>query len=100
MAKPKAKTIKLLLEDGTLNGIITIEDTMWNTGEMYAAPKNSVDDLLKLDACSKFGIYMLLSDTTVYVGQAGDLSKRIKQHISGKDWWNRVILLTTLGKSK
>ncbi len=95
MAQPKAKTIKLLLEDGTLNGVITIEDTMWNTGEMYAAPRDAIDDLLSLDACSKFGIYMLLSDTMVYVGQAGDLSKRIKQHLLGKDWWKKVILLTT-----
>ena len=40
-------------------------------------------------------VYMLLSENMVYVGQAGDLSKRIKQHLVGKDWWERVILLTT-----
>lgn len=95
MASPKAKTIKLLLEDGTLNGVLTIEDTMWNTGEMYSAPREAIDDLLALDACEKYGIYMLLSENMVYVGQAGDLSKRIKQHLVGKDWWERVILLTT-----
>lgn len=95
MASPKAKTIKLLLEDGTLNGVLTIEDTMWNTGEMYSAPREAIEDLLALDACEKYGIYMLLSENMVYVGQAGDLSKRIKQHLVGKDWWERVILLTT-----
>ena len=45
MASPKAKTIKLLLEDGTLNGVLTIEDTMWNTGEMYSAPREAIEDL-------------------------------------------------------
>lgn len=31
----------------------------------------------------------------VYVGQASDLSKRITQHIVGKDWWESVVILTT-----
>lgn len=78
-----------------MNGVLTIEDTMWNTGEMYSAPREAIEDLLALDACEKYGIYMLLSENMVYVGQAGDLSKRIKQHLVGKDWWERVILLTT-----
>ncbi len=95
MSSAKAKTIKLLLEDGTLNGVLTIEDTLWNTGEMYSAPRDAVDELLKLDVCDKYGIYMLLSEDMVYVGQAGDLSKRIKQHLAGKRWWKRVILITT-----
>lgn len=95
MSNAKAKTIKLLLEDGTLNGVLTIEDTWWNTGEMYSAPRDAVAELLKLDVCDKYGIYMLLSEDMVYVGQAGDLSKRIKQHLAGKKWWKRVILITT-----
>lgn len=31
----------------------------------------------------------------VYVGQSSDLSKRIKQHLAGKDWWDKVVILTT-----
>ena len=31
----------------------------------------------------------------VYVGQSSDLSKRITQHIVGKDWWESVVILTT-----
>lgn len=91
----KAKTINLLLNDGTLKGVISMEDSSWNKGELYSAPRESVDELLSTDACSRYGVYLLLSEDMVYVGQASDLSKRIKQHIIGKSWWERVVILTT-----
>lgn len=95
MTNPKAKTIKLLLEDGTLKGVMSIVDSFWNSGEMYSAPRESIDSLLSSDACKKAGVYLLLSEDKVYVGQSSDLEKRIKQHIVGKVWWERVLVLTT-----
>ena len=92
MSNTKAKTIQLLLYDGTLNGVINIADSAWNPGEMYASPRNAVNELVSLD---KYGVYLLLSSERVYVGQAQDLERRIKQHLAGKDWWERVVLLTT-----
>jgi len=91
----KAKTINLLLNDGTLKGVMSMEDSSWNKGELYSAPRESVDALISSDACSQYGVYLLLSENMVYVGQASDLSKRIKQHIMGKSWWERVVVLTT-----
>lgn len=91
----KAKTINLLLNDGSLKGVISMEDSSWNKGELYSAPRESVEDLISTEACSKYGVYLLLSEDMVYVGQASDLSKRIKQHIIGKSWWERVVVLTT-----
>lgn len=88
----KAKTVQLLLYDGDLSGVINIADSAWNPGEMYASPRESVNELVSLD---KYGVYLLLSSDRVYVGQASDLERRIKQHLSGKDWWERVVLLTT-----
>ena len=91
----KAKTINLLLNDGTLKGVISIEDSSWNKGELYSAPRESAEDLISEGVCSRYGVYMLLSEDMVYIGQASDLSKRIKQHIIGKSWWERVVILTT-----
>ena len=91
----KAKTINLLLNDGTLKGVMSMEDSSWNKGELYSAPRESVDALISSDACSQYGVYLLLSEDMVYVGQASDLSKRIKQHLMGKSWWERVVVLTT-----
>lgn len=95
MSNARAKTINLLLYEGTLKGVISMADSSWNSGELYSAPRESVDDLISSDACSKFGVYLLLSEDMVYIGQSSDLSKRIKQHIIGKDWWERVVVLTT-----
>ena len=95
MANAKAKTINLLLYEGDLGGVISIEDSNWNAGELYSAPRESVNDLLSTDACNKFGVYLLLSHDMVYVGQSSDLAKRITQHTVGKDWWTSVVILTT-----
>ena len=91
----QAKTINLLLYDGNLSGVISIEDSSWNAGELYSAPRDSIDDLLKTEACKKYGVYMLLSSEMVYVGQSFDLAKRVTQHTVGKDWWESVVILTT-----
>ena len=99
MALEKAKTINLLLYDGTLDGVITIADSSWNAGELYSAPREAVKALLEQDACTKYGVYLLLSNEMVYVGQASNLKTRINQHLVGKDWWERVILLTTSNDS-
>lgn len=95
MADAKAKTINLLLYEDDLEGVISIEDSSWNSGELYSAPRDSVSELLETDACKKYGVYLLFSKSMVYVGQSSDLSKRITQHTVGKDWWESVVILTT-----
>ena len=91
----KAKTINLLLNNGSLNGIISMEDSSWNKGELYSATRESVGDLLSIEASSRYGVYLLLSEDMVYIGQASDLAKRLKRHLIGKSWWERVVILTT-----
>lgn len=95
MTNAKAKTISLLLEDGTLKGVMCIEDSSWNSGELYSAPRESINELMSSEACKKFGVYFLLSEEMVYIGQSMDLATRIKQHLTGKEWWERAIVLTT-----
>lgn len=91
----KTKTIKMLLYDGSLNGVTNISDSAWESGKMYSAPRESIDDLITKADCKKYGVYLLLSERQVYVGQAVDLERRTKQHLTDKDWWTQVILMTT-----
>lgn len=90
-----AKTIKMLLYDGSLNGVTNISDSAWETGKMYSAPRESIADLVSRADCKKYGVYLLLSEQQVYVGQAIDLERRTRQHLADKDWWTQVILITT-----
>lgn len=91
----QAKIINMLLYDGSLSGVIRIEDSNWNAGELFSAPRESVSKLIDTGACNRYGVYLLLSQERVYVGQSSDLARRISQHIAGKDWWESVIILTT-----
>lgn len=91
----KAKTIKMLLYDGSLSGVMNISNSAWDSGKMYSAPRESINALVEKADCKKYGVYLLLSDEKVYVGQASDLERRTRQHLTDKDWWNKVILMTT-----
>lgn len=91
----KTKTIKMLLYDGTLNGVMNISDSAWESGKLYSAPRESINDLASRADCKKYGVYLLLSEQQVYVGQASDLERRTKQHLADKDWWTQVVLMTT-----
>ena len=95
MASRKAKTIKMLLYDGSLEGVTNISDSAWDSGKMYSAPRDSINALIAHADCKKYGVYLLLSDHQVYVGQAIDLERRTKQHLTDKLWWNQVVLMTT-----
>ena len=85
----------MLLYDGTLNGVTNVSDSAWELGKMYSAPRESIKDLVSREDCKKYGVYLLLSEQQVYVGQAIDLERRTKQHLTDKDWWTQVIIMTT-----
>ena len=85
----------MLLYSGSINGVINISNSAWESGKMYAAPRDSIEDLVSRADCKKYGVYLLLSEQLVYVGQARDLERRTRQHLADKDWWSQVILMTT-----
>ena len=91
----KTKTVKMLLYDGSLNGVMNISDSAWESGKLYSAPRESINDLISRADCKKYGVYLLLSEQQVYVGQARDLERRTKQHLTDKQWWSQIILMTT-----
>lgn len=103
-SQSSSATIKLVLEDGTLDGILYITKLRWAlSGIMLVSPRNKVEELLNLktyeELCGHWGIYLLVSENQVYIGQSSELKTRIKQHLYGKDWWERVFILTTSNNS-
>lgn len=91
----RAKTIKMILYDGSLEGVTNISDSAWDSGKMFSAPRESIESLIQKADCKRYGVYLLLSEHQVYIGQASDLERRTKQHLKDKDWWTQVILMTT-----
>lgn len=93
-AMATAKIIELLLEDGTLDGLLTVQDSSWN-GTMFVSPRDNINQLFQKKETTFWGIYLLLSDEGVYIGQASELQTRLKQHDKSKDFWAKCVLITT-----
>lgn len=95
--KTHLTTIRLILHDGTLDGILRITTLKWPlSGVMLVSPREHINKLIEqYKECENWGIYLLISKEQVYIGQASELKSRIKQHLLGKDWWERVFIFTT-----
>ena len=95
----EAATIKLFLVHGNPNGLRTAELSNWS-GKAVSAPRNELSALLQREELSNPGIYILTGedsdtgDTTIYVGEAEDVRKRIKNH-SDKDFWNSATVFVS-----
>lgn len=95
------KQIKLFLVDGTPGGLTTAEITNW-TGHVLAARRSDLADLLKRDEAQRTGVYFLLGDdetavgdTRCYIGEADVVADRLRYHQRDKDFWDRVVVITS-----
>ncbi|GFO71746.1 hypothetical protein BJAS_P1433 [Bathymodiolus japonicus methanotrophic gill symbiont] len=79
----QATTIKLFLVHGSANGLRTAELSNWS-GKAIAAPRTEIPELLKREELGRPGIYFLTGvdpdtdDKAIYIGEAEDVSKRLK----------------------
>jgi hypothetical protein len=95
------KQIKLFLVDGSPGGLTTAEITNW-TGHVLSARRSDLADLLKRDEAQRTGVYFLLGDdeavvgdTRCYIGEADIVADRLRYHHRDKNFWDRVIVITS-----
>lgn len=95
------KQIKLFLADGTPGGLTTAEITNW-TGHVLQAQRSDLAGLLKRDEAQRTGVYLLLGDdesavgeTRCYIGEADVVADRLRHHHRDKDFWDRVVVITS-----
>lgn len=93
------KTIKIFLIDGNPNGRMTCELSNW-TGKAYKIPRMEVKNCGDRADLNNTGVYLLFGKNeegkdAVYIGEAEDVLVRLNQHLSQKDFWNEVIVLTS-----
>lgn len=96
----EGKSVRLFLAEGSMGGLVTAEIMNW-TGHVLVAQRSGLGELLKREEASRTGVYLLMGDDPdslggqkVYVGEGDDVSSRLRQHESGKDFWERVVVLT------
>jgi len=96
----KGRQIKIYLADGSVTGIRHAEIMGW-TGQALAVPRNRVKELADWEESQKPGVYFLFGvdaetgNDAVYIGEAEQVSGRIHQHLSGKEFWNEVVCFTS-----
>lgn len=95
------KQIKLFLADGTPGGLTTAEITNW-TGHVLSARRSDLADLIKRDEAQRTGAYLLLGEdeyaienTRCYIGEADVVADRLRYHQRDKEFWDRVVVITS-----
>ena len=90
------KRIQLFLVDGTPNGRWICELSNW-TGIAYKLPRNMIKESEKRNELASPGVYFLFGyddikdRPLIYIGEAEDIIRRLKQHLDKKDNWNEAI---------
>ncbi|MFS8173044.1 GIY-YIG nuclease family protein [Vreelandella titanicae] len=92
-------SIRIFLADGTPEGLRIVEKSNW-TGRAVVANRSQLERALARSEMTQPGVYVLTGQTEdgaakLYVGEADALGERIKQHVSGKEFWTRMVAFTS-----
>jgi len=88
-------SIKIFLAKGSSSSLRTAEISNWS-GKAIACSRKELDELSKREESTRPGVYFLIGndietgEPSVYVGEAEEVAKRLKQHLS-KEFWNQVV---------
>ncbi|PKH79596.1 GIY-YIG nuclease family protein [Psychrobacter sp. 4Bb] len=100
---PSAKTIQIYLPKGNPRGLRLAEMTT-RTVRLIEIPRIHIDDFFAMPDANQVGLYFLIGDTDsiekplLYVGQTGDLKRRLNQH-DDKDFWTRAFVMLSTNNS-
>lgn len=91
------KTIQFYIFDGNPSGRIMCELSNWN-GRAYKVSRSDLSLFEKRDDSHNTGVYFLIgkdedNSDTIYIGEAEDIIKRLKQHLTDKTYWNDCIVV-------
>ena len=92
-------TITLYLVNGNPKGLRTAELSNWS-GKAISAPRTEISELIKRPELDSQGIYFLTGvdaqtgDRAIYIGEAEQVSKRLKQH-SVKEFWHTATIFVS-----
>lgn len=102
MDKEKGQSLELFFIDGKPDGMLTAEVFNW-TGHVLMMPRTQLGTGLKRKEASYTGVYLLFGENDdgplLYVGESDNISQRIRNHDTAKDWWTSVMLVTTAGNN-
>ncbi|TIT66272.1 MAG: GIY-YIG nuclease family protein [Mesorhizobium sp.] len=81
---------------------IRVADIPTRIMRLVEVPRSLLDDFLTMPEALQVGIYFLTGEDDasgalrLYVGQSGNVGKRLSQHNETKDFWNRALVAISL----
>ncbi len=92
------RSLELYFIDGKPDGMLTAEVFNW-TGHVLMAPRTQIAEALARKESRYTGVYLLIGDKEgnpfAYIGEAEDISDRIRSHDARRDWWTTAVLVTS-----
>ncbi len=105
---PRLQTIQIYLPAGDPRGMRVAEITT-RIVRVVEVPRSQLGEFLKMPEALQVGVYFLIGELSesglprVYIGQSGNVGKRLVQHNQdtdrGKDFWNRALVVVSLTNS-
>jgi Domain of unknown function (DUF4357) len=105
---PLPQTIQIYLPAGDPRGMRVAEITT-RIVRVVEVPRSQLGEFLKMPEALQVGVYFLIGEMSesgiprVYIGQSGNVGKRLVQHNQdtdqGKDFWNRALVVVSLTNS-
>jgi predicted GIY-YIG superfamily endonuclease len=95
---PRPQTIQIYLPGGDPRGIRVAEITT-RIVQAIEVPRALLADFLKMPESDQVAVYFLFGEgeegfePMVYIGQTGDLRKRMVKHNKEKEFWQRALVL-------
>lgn len=95
-----AKTIQIFVPSGDPRGIRVAEITT-RIVQVIEVPLSRIDEFVQMPECAQVAVYFLFGASEddlggkIYVGQTGDLRKRIASHRAAKEFWQRAFILVS-----
>jgi len=95
------KTIQIYLPGGDPRGLRVAEITT-RIVQAIEVPRSLLSDFFQMPESNKVAVYYLIgedeegSGPMVYIGQTGDLRKRLAKHNSDKGFWERALVVISL----
>jgi hypothetical protein len=94
----KGRSLELYFIDGKPDGMLTAEVFNW-TGHVLMTPRTQITAALQRTEARYTGVYLLIGDKDgepfAYIGEGEDISDRIRNHDTKRDWWSTAILVTS-----
>lgn len=91
------KTIQMIIFENNPNGMIMCELSNWN-GRVFKIARSELNSFYRRNESIYTGVYFLLgrdddNNDTIYIGEAEDMKKRLKQHLNDSNYWNDAIVV-------